>query len=97
MKIAISFSPCYTYLPRADCFFVSVIVRNYPALVDKPVAVCHSDNPKGTAEISSANYPARNYGIKAGMFVRDAMTLCPSLVIFPYNFKAYEEVLSTVS
>jgi hypothetical protein len=31
-------------------------------LHDKPVAVCHSDNPKGTAEISSANYPARNYG-----------------------------------
>lgn len=46
-----------------DCFFVSVIVRNYPALVDKPAAVCHSDNPKGTAEISSANYPARNYGM----------------------------------
>jgi DNA repair protein REV1 len=33
-----------------------------PELHDKPVAVCHSDNPKGTAEISSANYPARNYG-----------------------------------
>lgn len=45
-----------------DCFFVSVVIRNYPELLDKPVAVCHSDNPKGTAEISSANYPARDYG-----------------------------------
>ncbi|AQK66525.1 DNA repair protein REV1 [Zea mays] len=45
-----------------DCFFVSVVIRNMPELHDKPVAVCHSDNPKGTAEISSANYPARNYG-----------------------------------
>jgi len=45
-----------------DCFFVSVVIRNRPELHDKPVAVCHSDNPKGTAEISSANYPARNYG-----------------------------------
>ncbi|GLT76694.1 hypothetical protein SLA2020_483390 [Shorea laevis] len=75
-----------------DCFFVSVVIRNHPDLLDKPVAVCHSDNPKGTAEISSANYPARGYGIKAGMFVRNAKALCPHLVIFPYNFEAYEEV-----
>lgn len=45
-----------------DCFFVSVVIRNNPELQDKPVAVCHSNNPKGTAEISSANYPARDYG-----------------------------------
>nr|CAB3471255.1 unnamed protein product [Digitaria exilis] len=75
-----------------DCFFVSVVIRNMPDLHDKPVAVCHSDNPKGTAEISSANYPARNYGIKAGMFVRDAKARCPHLIIVPYNFDAYEEV-----
>lgn len=49
-------------LQPQDCFFVSVVIRNKPELHDKPVAVCHSDNPKGTAEISSANYPARNYG-----------------------------------
>ncbi|GAV62320.1 LOW QUALITY PROTEIN: BRCT domain-containing protein/IMS domain-containing protein/IMS_C domain-containing protein [Cephalotus follicularis] len=75
-----------------DCFFVSVVIRNHPELRDTPVAVCHSDNPKGTAEISSANYPARDYGVKAGIFVRDAKALCPHLVIFPYNFKAYEDV-----
>ncbi|XP_078181674.1 DNA-directed DNA polymerase [Carex rostrata] len=75
-----------------DCFFVSVVIRNSPELLDKPVAVCHSNNPKGTAEISSANYPARSYGIKAGMFVRDAKARCPHLTIFPYDFSAYEEV-----
>ncbi|CAN1289240.1 DNA repair protein REV1 [Linum perenne] len=75
-----------------DCFFVSVVIRNRADLQDKPVAICHSDNPKGTAEISSANYPARNFGIKAGMFVREAKTRCPDLIIFPYNFQAYEEV-----
>ncbi|XP_059591918.1 DNA repair protein REV1 isoform X4 [Vitis vinifera] len=77
-----------------DCFFVSVVIRNNPELQDKPVAVCHSNNPKGTAEISSANYPARDYGVKAGIFVRDAKALCPHLVIFPYNFEAYEEAVS---
>ncbi|KAL0542076.1 hypothetical protein IC582_022165 [Cucumis melo] len=74
-----------------DCFFVSVVIRNIPKFKDRPVAVCHSDNPKGTAEISSANYPARSY-VRAGMFVRDAKALCPHLVIFPYDFKSYEGV-----
>ncbi|MFQ6649298.1 hypothetical protein Gotur_022706 [Gossypium turneri] len=71
---------------------LSILTWSHPELNDKPVAVCHSDNPKGTAEISSANYTARDYGIKAGMFVRDAKSLCPQLVILPYNFEAYEEV-----
>ncbi|KAF7144242.1 hypothetical protein RHSIM_Rhsim05G0088900 [Rhododendron simsii] len=75
-----------------DCFFVSVVIRNHPELQDKPVAVCHSDNPRGTAEISSANYPARSHGVRAGIFVRDAKALCPHLTIFPYDFGAYEEV-----
>ncbi|XP_040361483.1 DNA repair protein REV1-like isoform X2 [Rosa chinensis] len=55
-------------------------------------AVHHSDNPKDTAEVSSANYSARDYGVRAAMFVRDAKALCPQLVIFPYDFEAYEEV-----
>ncbi|KAM7479135.1 hypothetical protein LguiA_027348 [Lonicera macranthoides] len=75
-----------------DCFFVSVVIKNRPELWDKPVAVCHSDNPRGTAEISSANYPARDHGVKAGIFVRHAKALCPHLVILPYDFEAYEEV-----
>ncbi|KAL4369796.1 hypothetical protein AHAS_Ahas06G0001600 [Arachis hypogaea] len=36
--------------------------RNKPALLDNPVDICHSNNSKGTSEISSANYPARSYG-----------------------------------
>ncbi|KAL3814279.1 hypothetical protein ACJIZ3_015547 [Penstemon smallii] len=75
-----------------DCFFVSVVIRNHADLLDKPVAVCHSDNARGAAEISSANYPARDYGVKAGMFVKDARTRCPQLVIVPYDFGAYEKV-----
>ncbi|XP_029130864.1 DNA repair protein REV1 isoform X2 [Cajanus cajan] len=75
-----------------DCFFVSVVIRNHPELLNQPVAVCHSNNSNGTAEISSANYPSRSHGIRAGMFVRDAKALCPQLLIFPYNFEAYEEV-----
>lgn len=42
---------------------MSVVIRNRPELQGKPVAVCHSDNRRGTAEISSANYPARKHGL----------------------------------
>ncbi|GJV76996.1 DNA repair protein REV1 isoform X1 [Tanacetum coccineum] len=45
-----------------DCLFVSFVIRNRPELWDKPVAVCYSDNPRGTSEISSANYPAQDHG-----------------------------------
>jgi hypothetical protein len=51
-----------------------------PDLHDKPVAVCHSDNPKGTAEISSANYPARNYG---------------AAILFSVTIQTYNLVLRT--
>ncbi|WVZ19241.1 hypothetical protein V8G54_006563 [Vigna mungo] len=69
-----------------------VVIRNHPELLDQPVAVSHSNNSNGTAEISYANYPACSHGIRAGMFVRNAKALCPQLVIFPYNFEANEEV-----
>ncbi|KAJ7568747.1 hypothetical protein O6H91_01G046300 [Diphasiastrum complanatum] len=75
-----------------DCFFVAVVVRNRPQMAGKPVAVCHSDSARGTAEISSANYTARAHGVHAGMFVRDAKACCPSLEIVPYDFEGYEEV-----
>ncbi|OAE22001.1 hypothetical protein AXG93_4804s1060 [Marchantia polymorpha subsp. ruderalis] len=70
--------------------------ENRPDLVGKPVAVCHSDSEKGTAEISSANYPARSFGIKAGMYVRSAKALCPDLKIVSYDFAGYEEVADKV-
>ncbi|KAH6558045.1 hypothetical protein KP509_1Z081200 [Ceratopteris richardii] len=75
-----------------DCFFVSVAVRNRPELVGKPLAVCHSDKTKGTAEISSSNYTARAFGVKSGMFIRDAKALCPDLEVVPYDFEGYEQV-----
>jgi DNA repair protein REV1 len=74
-----------------DCFFVNVLLRNEQHLHNQPVAVAHS-NKAGSSEISSCNYPARSYGLKNGMFMFDAMKLCPKLIVKPYDFKAYEEV-----
>eukprot|EP00850_Spirogloea_muscicola_P009346 SM000052S17738 [mRNA] locus=s52:446247:455495:+ [translate_table: standard] len=75
-----------------DCFFVSAVIRHRPELASQPVAVCHSDNANGSAEISSANYAARTFGISAGMFMREAKRRCPSLVVVPYDFEGYQKV-----
>jgi len=47
-------------------------------------------NPQG--EISSASYPARACGIKAGMMAKQAKLLCPTLQAAPYEFELYEQV-----
>lgn len=70
-----------------DCFFVSVAVRDRPDLARVPVAVAHSQTT-GSSEISSCNYLARAKGVCAGMFMQAAKTLCPDLVVLPYQFDA---------
>lgn len=75
---------------------MNVVVRDRPELFGKAVAVSWGQGAtaggSGTAEISSANYKAREYGISASMFVREAKRRCPDLVIVNYDFAAYEEV-----
>jgi DNA repair protein REV1 len=72
-----------------DCFFAAITLKKYPHLVDQPVAIAHSG--KGNAEIASCNYPAREFGVKNGMWMKKAQQLCPKLKVLPYDFDAYEE------
>jgi DNA repair protein REV1 len=75
-----------------DCFFCSVAVRGRPEFKGMPVAVCWSnaESDKAThGEISSANYEARKYGIRAGMFIGKAKELCENLITLPYEFEKY--------
>jgi DNA repair protein REV1 len=74
-----------------DCFFVSVLIRTRPELWKKPVAVAHSSSA-GSSEVSSCNYPARAFGLKAGMFMKQARALCPELLVLRYDFEQYEIV-----
>ena len=63
-----------------DCFFCSVALAMDPTVnPGTPVAVCSGMGP--TSEVSSANYPARARGVKAGTFVRTAQAACPELKI----------------
>ncbi|KAF3316180.1 deoxycytidyl transferase [Orbilia oligospora] len=71
-----------------DCFFASVSAKSRPDLSGKPIGVGHSSGP--SSEIASCNYVARESGVKNGMWTKQALELCPNLVILPYDFPAYE-------
>ncbi|KAK7603882.1 hypothetical protein V9T40_004155 [Parthenolecanium corni] len=44
------------------------------------------------AEVASCNYAARNFGIKNGMLLGQALKLCPNLKTIPYDFDGYKDV-----
>lgn len=67
-----------------------------PALQGKPLCVSHSASSKGAGEVSSANYEARAFGVKAGMFIAEAKRLCPDMIVMPYFFEKYEAISEKV-
>ena len=50
-----------------------------------------------SSELSTCNYVARQCGIRKGMFLGDAIQMCPDLVVLPYDFDGFEEVSGIVS
>ena len=43
-----------------------------------------------STQVSSANYKAREYGIRADMCIGEAKRLCPDLVVMPYQYDKYQ-------
>ncbi|GAA4666474.1 DNA polymerase IV [Amycolatopsis dongchuanensis] len=72
-----------------DAFFAAVELRTRPELADKPVVVAGS-GPRSV--VMSANYPAREYGVRAAMPVAVARRLCPHAVFIPPTKGLYGEV-----
>lgn len=79
-----------------DCFFASIATQGHPSFRGKPLAVCHSNSAVGTAEVSSANYEARAFGVHAGMSMSRAKQRCPHLLVLPYEFDKYEDASESV-
>ena len=80
-----------------DCFFVSVSLRTRPELIGKPVAISWGGNGNDSnGEISSASYEARKFGVNAGMWLKQARTLCSDLQVVPYEFDKYQTVSEQV-
>ncbi len=70
-----------------DAFYASVTQRDRPDLAQVPMWV-------GGAErgvVLSANYQAREYGVRGGMSVAAARRLCPAGVGVPGDFASYSE------
>ncbi|MDB0053638.1 hypothetical protein N9F40_01240 [bacterium] len=90
-KLGSSKSRCVMHVDM-DCFFAAVAMLGRPELKDLPVAVSWSSGAKGAGELSSCNYKAREFGLKAGGRIADAIKLCPNLVVMPYEFEKYSKV-----
>ncbi len=72
-----------------DCFYAAVEMRDNPALRDIPIAIGGSRERRGV--ISTANYPARKFGVRSAMPTGMALKLCPHLTLLPGRFEAYKE------
>lgn len=77
-----------------DCFFAAVEMRDNPALRDIPIAIGGSRVQRGV--ISTANYPARKFGVRSAMPTATALKLCPHLTLLPGRFEAYKEASSQI-
>lgn len=73
-----------------DCFFAAVEMRDNPRLIDIPLAIGGGVIERGV--ISTANYPARRFGIHSGMPTANAMRLCKHLIVLPGRMSVYEDV-----
>ena len=74
----------------ADSFYASVETRENPALAGRPIAVGGQPDRRGV--IATANYEAREFGVRSAMASSRAMTLCPSLLILPARFDLYRAI-----
>lgn len=75
-----------------DAFFASVAEKDNPELKGRPVVV--GAGVRGV--VSSANYEARKFGIRAAMPVYRAKALAPHAIFIPPDLKRYSEVSAQI-
>lgn len=73
-----------------DMFYAAVEMRDDPKLRDVPLAV------GGLGMISTANYAARQFGVRAAMPGFIAKELCPELHFVPVNMAKYASVAAQI-
>ena len=76
-----------------DAFFISVEERDNSSLRGRSAAVCGS---LSRSVVTSANYEARPYGIRAGMSVQEAKRRCPQLILVEGNHSKYTETAARI-
>lgn len=88
------------FLVDMNAFFISCEMTRNPSLAGKPAAVA-GDPKKRTGIILAANYEARKFGVKTTMVLREALRLCPQMILVPPDHLLYErkscEVMAILS
>lgn len=80
-----------------DQFQAAVEFRRHPELRGLPVIVGgHGDPTEPRKVVTCASYPARAFGVRAGMALRSAQRKCPEGVFLPLDMAAYEEASDEV-
>ena len=80
-----------------DQFQAAVEVRRNPELAGLPVIVGGNGDPTEPRKVvTCASYPAREFGVHAGMPLRTAARKCPDAVFLPLDTDAYDEASEEV-
>ena len=75
---------------KMNCFFASCEIANNPSLKGKAIVVAH-DEPMRKSIVLTASYEARKYGIKTTMLTREAIKLCPHVIIVEPKYELYSK------
>ena len=83
---------CHLLHVDMDAFYASVMIRDRPDLVDVPVIV--GGGQRGV--VLSANYLARQYGVRSAMPMTRARRTCPQAVVVAPDYDTFSTVSSSV-
>ncbi len=72
-----------------DAFFAAVEEIEQPELRGKPVVV--GGRPDGRGVVASANYAARQFGVRSAMPTAQALRRCPQAVVVPPRHSLYKK------
>ena len=80
-----------------DQFQAAVEVRRRPELAGLPIIVGGNGDPNEPRKVvTCASYPARKFGVHAGMPLRSAARKCPDATFLPLDTDAYDEASEEV-
>ena len=90
-------SPRWVLHVDLDQFQAAVEVRRSPDLAGLPIIVGGNGDPNEPRKVvTCASYPARAFGVHAGMPLRTAARKCPDATFLPLDTDAYDEASEEV-
>jgi DNA polymerase IV (DinB-like DNA polymerase) len=76
-----------------DYFFAQCEEKENPAIKGKPVVICvYSGRSEESGAVSTCNYEARKFGIKASIPIIQAKKLNPDAIFLPVNRELYRRI-----